>query len=121
MGRRNNPLYGRVRNEPFATHQQELGYAAGMRSHDLYRVSRISVVRTSRCRILTQPRDRGRERHSATLFGTIRDIFLIMARARAAAQLYDDLRRRCDAELGHHGLERADLPRAAFDELTRKR
>ena len=57
-------------------------------------------------------------RRSAALLGTIRDVWLIMARASAAAQLYEDLRRRSDTELAQHGLDRADLPRAAFDALT---
>jgi hypothetical protein len=56
-----------------------------------------------------------------TLLRAIRDVFLIMARARAAAQLYAELSRKCDTDLADRGLKRSDLPRAAYNELTRER
>jgi len=62
---------------------------------------------------------RGRNRCDAGLLGAVRAVFLIMARARAAAQLYDELSRKCDTDLAEKGLKRADLPRAAYDALTR--
>ena len=37
------------------------------------------------------------------LFGMIRDMLSITARAHVAAQLYDDLRRRCDIDLAERG------------------
>ena len=49
----------------------------------------------------------------------IQDVFLVMARARAAAQLYAELSRKCDRELAAQGYKRADIPRAAYDELTK--
>jgi len=57
---------------------------------------------------------------NATVLRAIRDVFLIMARARAAAHLYTELRYRCDADLAKRGLRRGDLPRAAYDALTRE-
>lgn len=62
---------------------------------------------------------RGCNRRDAGLLGAIRDVLLIMARARAATQLYDELSRKCDTALAEKGLKRADLPRAAYDALTR--
>lgn len=57
---------------------------------------------------------------NSTLLRAIRDVFLIMARARAAAQLYAELSRQCDTALAEKGLQRADLPRTAYDALTRE-
>ena len=48
----------------------------------------------------------------------VQDVFLVMARARAAAQLYAELSRKCDRQLAAQGYKRADIPRAAYDELT---
>jgi hypothetical protein len=52
------------------------------------------------------------------LFATIRDVFFIVTRAHAAAELYDDAPR-SDMELAARGLKRADLLRLAFNELTK--
>ena len=49
----------------------------------------------------------------------IRDVFLIMARAGAAGQLYAELRCKCDRDLVAHGYKRTDVPHAAYDELTK--
>jgi hypothetical protein len=49
----------------------------------------------------------------------ILDIFFVMARAGAAAQLYAELSRKCDRELAAQGYKRADIPRAAYNELTK--
>ena len=54
------------------------------------------------------------------VLATIRDIILIVAQAHAAAELYDDLRHRTDADLADRGLKRANLPRVAFNELTKR-
>ena len=64
--------------------------------------------------------DGGLGRNRRDLIGTIREVFRIMARAQAAAHLYTQLRRRCDADLAKRGLRRSDLPRAAYDALTRE-
>ena len=56
---------------------------------------------------------------TTSVLRAIRDVFLIMARARAAEQLYAELGRQCDTALAEKGLKRADLPRAAYDALTR--
>ena len=58
---------------------------------------------------------------NSTLLRAIRDILLIMVRARAAAQLYAELSCKCDADLADRGFKRSDLPRAAYDALTRER
>lgn len=64
--------------------------------------------------------DGGLGRNRRDLIGTIREVFRIMARAQAAAHLYTQLRHRCDADLAKRGLRRTDLPRAAYDALTRE-
>jgi hypothetical protein len=46
------------------------------------------------------------------------EIFRIHARAWAAAQEYEALKRLSDADLAERGLKRVDLPRAAFHLLT---
>lgn len=53
-----------------------------------------------------------------TLLRATRDVFVIVARARAAAHLYDELSRQCDATLAEKGLRRADVTRAAYVALT---
>jgi hypothetical protein len=53
-----------------------------------------------------------------TCWPLIREVVLIVARAHAAAELYDDLRRRSDIDLAARGLKRADLARVALNELT---
>ena len=58
---------------------------------------------------------------SSKLLRAIRDVFFIMARAGAAAQLYAELSSKSDADLADRGLKRSDLPRAAYDALTRER
>jgi hypothetical protein len=64
--------------------------------------------------------DGGLGRNLRDLIGAIREVLRIMARAQAAAHLYTQLRRRCDADLAKRGLRRTDLPRAAYDALTRE-
>jgi hypothetical protein len=61
----------------------------------------------------------GLGRNRCDLIGTIREVFRIMARAQAAAHFYTELRHRCDTDLAKRGLRRSDLPRAAYDALTR--
>ena len=55
---------------------------------------------------------------NSTLLRAIRDVFAVVARASAAAHLYDELSRQCDAALAEKGLRRADVTRAAYDALT---
>jgi hypothetical protein len=57
---------------------------------------------------------------NSTLLRAIRDVFVVVARAGAAAHLYDELSRKCETALAEKGLKRADLPRAAYDALTRE-
>ena len=49
----------------------------------------------------------------------IQDVFLIMAQAHAAEQLYAELSCKCDTDLAKKGLKRTDLPRATFIVLTK--
>jgi hypothetical protein len=56
---------------------------------------------------------------NSTPLRAIRDVFLIMARARAAEQLYAELSRECDTDLAKKGLKRTDLPRATFIALIK--
>jgi hypothetical protein len=65
-------------------------------------------------------RDAGLGRYRRDLVGAMREMLRIMARAQAAAHLYTELRHRCDADLAKRGLRRSDLPRAAYDALTRE-
>ncbi len=63
--------------------------------------------------------DGGLGRNRRDLIGTIREVLRIMARSQAATHLYTQLRPRCYADLAKRGLRRTDLPRAAYDALTR--
>jgi hypothetical protein len=51
-------------------------------------------------------------------FGTLREILSIFSRAQAAAHHYETLKRQSDIDLAGQGLERTDVPRAAFHKLT---
>jgi hypothetical protein len=62
----------------------------------------------------------GLGRNRRDLIGTIREVLRIMARAQAATHLYTQLRPRYYADLAKRGLRRTDLPRAAYDALTRE-
>lgn len=55
------------------------------------------------------------------LMGRVADILAVCARARAAAQHYEELKALSDQALEQRGLKRADLPRAAFDKLAGRR
>ena len=46
------------------------------------------------------------------------EVVAICSRACAAAHYYEEHKAMSDAALAERGLERADLPRAAFDKLT---
>jgi hypothetical protein len=48
-----------------------------------------------------------------------KEIIGIYQRANAAAQEYEQLKPQSDEELAARGLSRTDLPRKAFDELTK--
>jgi hypothetical protein len=53
-----------------------------------------------------------------SLMGRIREVLGICSRASAAAHLYEELSTLSDEALADRGLTRADLPAAAFEELT---
>jgi hypothetical protein len=58
---------------------------------------------------------------TSTRTGALRrmqEVLSICARARAAAQHYEELKPQSDANLAQKGLTRADLPRAAYRKLT---
>jgi uncharacterized protein YjiS (DUF1127 family) len=52
------------------------------------------------------------------LVGYIQQVLIVWARARTAAQRYEELHALSDAALAQRGLRRADIPRAAFDQLV---
>jgi hypothetical protein len=53
-----------------------------------------------------------------SLIGRVMEVLAICSRACAAAHYYEEHKAMSDAALAERGLERADLPRAAFDKLT---
>jgi hypothetical protein len=53
------------------------------------------------------------------LFERLLEILTILSQAASASHLYDDLSHQCDGALAERGLKRADLPRAAYNELTK--
>jgi hypothetical protein len=53
-----------------------------------------------------------------SLIDRVMEVVAICSRACAAAHYYEEHRAMSDAALAERGLERADLPRAAFDKLT---
>ena len=57
--------------------------------------------------------------HAPGLLASLSEVLSILSQALAAAHHYDELRRKCDAALAQRGLKRADLPRAAYRELTK--
>jgi hypothetical protein len=50
---------------------------------------------------------------------SLSEILSILSQALSAAHHYEQLSRQCDAALAKRGLRRADLPRAAYCELTK--
>jgi hypothetical protein len=58
-------------------------------------------------------------RHAPSLLERFSEILSILSQALSAAHHYEELSRKCDAALAERGLKRADLPRAAFKELTK--
>ena len=53
-----------------------------------------------------------------SLIDRVMEVLAICSRACAAAHYYEEHKAMSDAALAERGLERADLPRAAFDKLT---
>jgi hypothetical protein len=53
-----------------------------------------------------------------SLIDRIMEVLAICSRATAAAHYYEEHKAMSDSALAGKGLERADLPRAAFDKLT---
>jgi hypothetical protein len=53
-----------------------------------------------------------------SLIDRVMEVVAICSRACAAAHYYEEHKAMSDAALAERGLERADLPRAAFDKLT---
>jgi hypothetical protein len=53
-----------------------------------------------------------------SLIDRVMEVLAICSRACAAAHYYEAHKAMSDAALAERGLERADLPRAAFDKLT---
>ena len=53
-----------------------------------------------------------------SLIDRVMEVLAICSRACAAAHCYEEHKAMSDAALADRGLERADLPRAAFDKLT---
>lgn len=49
---------------------------------------------------------------------TVGEMLSICSRAQAAAQHYEELKPKSDADLAERGIERADLPQVAFRKLT---
>ena len=60
----------------------------------------------------------GRSGSWAELLGRVADILSVCARARAAAQHYEELKPLSDQALAMRGLTRSEVPRAAFDKLA---
>jgi len=58
-------------------------------------------------------------RNAASFLERFGEILSILSQAQSAAHQYEQLNRLCDAALAERGLKRADLPRAAFRELTK--
>jgi hypothetical protein len=52
---------------------------------------------------------------------TVGEMLTICSRAQAAAQHYEDLKPMSNADLAERGLDRADVPRAAFRKLTEEK
>ena len=53
-----------------------------------------------------------------SLIDRVMEVLAICSRACAAAHYYEEHKAMSDAALAERGLERADLPRAAFNKLT---
>jgi uncharacterized protein YjiS (DUF1127 family) len=53
------------------------------------------------------------------LFTLIMEVVSVCARAQAAARHYEELKHLSDEALAQRGLMRADVPRAAFDKLSK--
>jgi len=64
------------------------------------------------------PIDGARSRGLHGVSDMLRDVLAICRRSWAAADHYEDLKSMSDRALADIGLERRDLPRAAFDRLT---
>jgi hypothetical protein len=58
-------------------------------------------------------------RHAAGLLDRLTEVWSILSQAVAAAHLYEELSRKCDSALAEQGIERFDVPRAAYRELTK--
>lgn len=58
-------------------------------------------------------------RHAARLIDRLSEIWSILSQAHSAAHLYEELSRKCDSVLAVHGLKRSDVPRVAYQELTK--
>lgn len=65
----------------------------------------------------SSPKRTGTSKGTGTL-QRLREVLSICARARDAAQHYEELKPQSDANLAEKGLTRADLPRAAYRKLT---
>jgi hypothetical protein len=57
-------------------------------------------------------------RRGADLLQSLSEVLAVLSQALTASHHYEELRRKCDAALAQRGLNRADLPRAAYRELT---
>ena len=58
-------------------------------------------------------------RHTPGFLQLLSEVLSVLSQATAASHHYEELRRKCDAALAQRGFNRADLPRAAYRELTR--
>lgn len=59
-------------------------------------------------------------RHAPGLIERFFEALSILSQAASAAHHYVELRRQCDAALDQQGLKRADLPRIAYYEVTKR-
>jgi len=58
-------------------------------------------------------------RHAPRFLESLAEVLSMLSQALAASHHYEELSRKCDAALAQRGLNRADLPRAAYRELTK--
>jgi hypothetical protein len=61
----------------------------------------------------------GQRDKAAGLLGRLLETWSILSQAHSAAHPYEELSRKCDSALAKQGLERSDVPRAAYNELKK--